>query len=212
VAGIVAGYALYRSQWWHDATAAPMADVRGASPPPASVVVAPPPAAAPPNASGAVRGVTDREIVLGMATAMSGPAREYGRQMKLGIEAAFQRVNDHGGVHGRQLRLVTVDDGYEPARTTSAMKQLYEHHGVFGIIGNFGTPTATVAVPFALDHKMLFFGAYSGASLLPVASRSTRSLRLQLPGELCRGSVRDHELLDPRAPHPARAHRCACTE
>ncbi|HEX7839333.1 MAG TPA: ABC transporter substrate-binding protein, partial [Kofleriaceae bacterium] len=86
--------------------------------------------------------------------------------MKLGIEAAFQRMNDRGGVHGRQLRLVTADDGYEPARTASAMKELYEHHGAFGIIGNFGTPTAAVAVPFALDHKMLFFGAYSGASLL----------------------------------------------
>jgi ABC-type branched-subunit amino acid transport system substrate-binding protein len=86
--------------------------------------------------------------------------------MKLGIEAAFQRTNDRGGVHERQLRLVTADDGYEPARTESAMKELYEHHGVFGIIGNFGTPTAAVAVPFALDHKMLFFGAYSGASLL----------------------------------------------
>jgi ABC-type branched-subunit amino acid transport system substrate-binding protein len=163
VAGAATGYAFRRLQPSHDAAA--VADVRGA-PPPAAPAVAPPPAAAPPSEARAVRGVTDREIVLGMATAMSGPAREYGRQMKLGIEAAFQRANDHGGVHGRQLRLVTVDDGYEPARTASAMKELYEHHGAFGIIGNFGTPTAAVAVPFALDHKMLFFGAYSGASLL----------------------------------------------
>lgn len=165
VAVVAAGYAFHRSRLWDDAATAPVADVRGA-PPPAAPAVEPPRAAVRPSAPSAVRGVSDREIVLGMATAMSGPAKEYGRQMKLGIEAAFQRTNDGGGIHGRQLRLATVDDGYEPARTATAMKELYEHHGVFGIIGNFGTPTAAIAVPFALDHKMLFFGAYSGASLL----------------------------------------------
>src|SRR5262249_54206716 len=70
------------------------------------------------------------------------------------------------GVHGRRLRLVTVDDGYEPPRTTQAMQELYERHQVFGFIGNTGTPTAAVAVPFALEKRTIFFGAYSGASLL----------------------------------------------
>lgn len=163
-AGGAVGYAFQRSQLWADAAAAPAVTVRVA-PPPAAQAIEPPRAVAPPTVSRAVRGVTDREIALGMATAMSGPAKEYGRQMKLGIEAAFQRANDRGGVHGRQLRLITADDGYEPARTGAAMKELYEH-GAFGIMGNFGTPTAAIAVPFALDHKMLFFGAYSGASLL----------------------------------------------
>jgi branched-chain amino acid transport system substrate-binding protein len=161
-AGGGAGYVFHRSPEEHNAATALAAGVRGA-PPPVAPAADPRQAAIPPSA---VRGVTDREIVFGMATAMSGSAKEYGRQMKLGIEAAFQHANDRGGVHGRQLRLVTVDDGYEPARTASAMKELYEHHGPFGIVGNFGTPTAAVALPFALDHKMLFFGAYSGAALL----------------------------------------------
>jgi ABC-type branched-subunit amino acid transport system substrate-binding protein len=46
------------------------------------------------------------------------------------------------------------------------MKQLYERDQVFGLIGNVGTPTAAVALPYALDHKMLFYGAFTGASLL----------------------------------------------
>jgi len=162
VVGAGAGYVFHRSPEGHNAGTVLAAGVRGA-PPPVAPAADPRQAAIPPSA---VRGVTDREIVFGMATAMSGSAKEYGRQMKLGIEAAFQHANDRGGVHGRQLRLVTVDDGYEPARTASAMKELYEHHGPFGIVGNFGTPTAAVALPFALDHKMLFFGAYSGAALL----------------------------------------------
>ena len=52
--------------------------------------------------------------------------------MKLGIEAAFNVANANGGVHGRQLRLIAADDGYEPARTAVTMKQLYEKDQVFG--------------------------------------------------------------------------------
>ena len=86
--------------------------------------------------------------------------------MKLGIDTAFNRVNDAGGVEGRMLRLIAADDGYEPTRTPEAMKQLYEKDQIFGIIGNVGTPTAVVAVPFALERKLLFFGAFTGANLL----------------------------------------------
>ena len=86
--------------------------------------------------------------------------------MKRGIEAAFNVANANGGVHGRQLRLIAADDGYEPARTAETMKQLYEKDQVFGVVGNVGTPTAVVALPYALDRKMLFFGAFTGAGLL----------------------------------------------
>src|SRR5690242_5906552 len=113
-----------------------------------------------------VRGVTDSEIRFGISAPFTGPAKELGQNMKLGIEAAFSVANANGGVHGRQLRLVSVDDGYEPSRTAGAMKQLYEGDQVFGLIGNVGTPTAVVALPYALNHKMLFFGAFTGAGLL----------------------------------------------
>jgi ABC-type branched-subunit amino acid transport system substrate-binding protein len=112
------------------------------------------------------RGVTETEIRFGMSAPFSGSAKELGRQMKLGVESAFNVINDAGGVHGRQIKLVAADDGYEPTRTAETMKQLYEKDQVFGIIGNVGTPTAAVALPFALKQRMMFFGAFTGANLL----------------------------------------------
>jgi branched-chain amino acid transport system substrate-binding protein len=119
-----------------------------------------------PRGGSAVRGITDSEIRLGISAPLTGPAKELGQKMKLGIEAAFNVANANGGVYGRQLRLVAADDGYEPTRTAATIKQLYERDEVFGLIGNVGTPTAVVALPYALDHKMLFFGAFTGAGLL----------------------------------------------
>ncbi len=114
----------------------------------------------------AVRGVTDSEIRFGISAPFSGAAKELGQNMKLGIEAAFNVANASGGVYGRQLRLIAADDGYEPTRTAVTMKQLYDKDQVFGLIGDVGTPTAAVALPYALDRKMLFFGAFTGAGLL----------------------------------------------
>jgi ABC-type branched-subunit amino acid transport system substrate-binding protein len=113
-----------------------------------------------------VRGVTDSEIRFGISAPFSGAAKELGQNMKMGIEAAFRVANASGGVHGRQLQLTAADDGYEPTRTAETMKQLYDRDQVFGLVGNVGTPTAVVAVPYALDRKMLFFGAFTGAGLL----------------------------------------------
>ncbi len=123
----------------------------------------PQPAAVPTSTA---RGVTDNEIKFGIVGPFSGASRELGRQMKLGIDAAFNRVNEAGGVSGRMLKLIAADDGYEPSRTLDAMKTLYEKEQVFGFIGNVGTPTAAVAIPYALEKKELFFGAFTGANLL----------------------------------------------
>ena len=119
-----------------------------------------------PHPGPAVRGVTDTEIRFGIAAPFSGSARELGRQMKLGIDTAFGMINTAGGINGRQLRLIAADDGYEPTRTTEAMKQLFEKDKIFGIVGNVGTPTATVALPYTLQQRSLFFGAFTGAGLL----------------------------------------------
>ena len=131
---------------------------------PAPVFAATPTAIAP--AANAVRGVTDREIRFGITAAFTGPVKERGRQMKLGIETAFNRVNDAGGVGGRMLRIIAADDGNEPTRTREAVRQLYEKDQVFGIIGSIGTATAAAAVPYLLERRMLFFGAYTGGNVV----------------------------------------------
>ncbi|HZZ61324.1 MAG TPA: ABC transporter substrate-binding protein [Roseiarcus sp.] len=159
-----------------DASAAPVAasSVTPATPPgPTNNVssVATANVEAPPTAQNTapgnlLHGVNDTEILFGMAAPFSGASRELGRQMKIGVETAFAPINSAGGVNGRQLKLVAADDGYEPVRTADAMRVLYDKDQVFGFIGNVGTPTAAVALPFALDHRALFFGAFSGANLL----------------------------------------------
>src|SRR5215470_4414455 len=110
-----------------------------------------------------IRGVTDNEIRLGISAAFTGSAKELGIQMKLGIQTAFNLINDAGGIHSRQLRLVAADDGYEPMRAAETMNELYEKQQVFGFVGNVGTPTAVVALPYALERRTLFFGAFTGA-------------------------------------------------
>jgi len=127
---------------------------------------APPPAVSFANSVSAVRGVSDTEIRFGITAAFTGPVRERGRQMKLGIETAFNQVNDAGGIAGRKLRIIAADDGNEPARTLQAVRQLYEKDQVLGLIGSIGTATAAVAVPFALERRMLFFGAYTGGMVV----------------------------------------------
>jgi ABC-type branched-subunit amino acid transport system substrate-binding protein len=113
-----------------------------------------------------INGVTDTEITFGMAAPFSGSAKELGRGMKTGIEVAFAAANEQGGVNGRKLRLIALDDGYEPLRTKDVMRELVEQRKVFAVIGNVGTPTSAVAVPYALEKKVLFFGAFTGAGLL----------------------------------------------
>jgi len=106
------------------------------------------------------------EIVLGMSTALTGNAGNLGKDMQRGILAGLERANRSGGVNGRKLRLITLDDGYEPTRTAPNMLQLIEKDNVLAIIGNVGTPTAIVAVPLANDQRILLFAAYSGGPIL----------------------------------------------
>jgi ABC-type branched-subunit amino acid transport system substrate-binding protein len=120
----------------------------------------------PPEVPQTARGVSDTEILMGMSAAFSGPSRELGARMKLGIETAFDAINENGGIAGRKLRLVALDDGYEGKRALENVRELIEKRGVFGIIGNVGTPTALLAMPYVVSKKTLFFGAFTGANLL----------------------------------------------
>ncbi|MBC5764380.1 ABC transporter substrate-binding protein [Ramlibacter sp. GTP1] len=106
------------------------------------------------------------EIVLGQFAAHSGPAAELGRRMKVGIETCFSDVNAAGGVHGRTLRLVARDDGYEPERAAAACKQLIAEDRVFALIGSVGTPTNIAAVPAINAEGIPLIGPFTGAQAL----------------------------------------------
>ncbi len=106
------------------------------------------------------------EIVLGMSTALTGPASQLGLNMRIGVLAALEEANRAGGIHGRSLRLASLDDGYEPSRTAPNMHELISQHKVLAVIGNVGTPTAVAAIPIANSRRTLLFGAFTGAGVL----------------------------------------------
>ena len=111
-------------------------------------------------------GVTDDKILFGQSAAFSGPAWELGTNMQLGILSAFQEVNAAGGVHGRQLELVALDDGYEPEAAISNTFSLIEEEQVFALIGAVGTPTSRSAVPVAYESDVPYVAPFTGAAFL----------------------------------------------
>jgi len=111
-------------------------------------------------------GVSGDTIIFGQAAVLEGPASALGLGMQLGLNAAFNEVNAKGGVHGRKLKLISVNDGYEPDRAITATKKLIEEDKVFALIGPVGTPTSAAAQPIATAAGVPFMGAFTGAGFL----------------------------------------------
>ena len=111
-------------------------------------------------------GVSAERVLFGQSAAFSGPARELGHNMQLGILAAFQEANAQGGVHGRRLELKPLDDAYEPEAAVVNTKQLIEVDKVFALIGAVGTPTSRSAVPVAVEANTPYLAPFTGAAFL----------------------------------------------
>ena len=109
---------------------------------------------------------TGKTVLLGMSTALSGPAAELGENMRAGVLASLEEANRAGGIGGRKLELRAFDDQYEPAQTVPNMRRLIEQERVVAVIGNVGTPTAVAAIPIANETKTPFYGAFTGAGVL----------------------------------------------
>jgi ABC-type branched-subunit amino acid transport system substrate-binding protein len=105
-------------------------------------------------------------IILGMSTALSGPAQSLGIEIKTGIESYFARINEEGGVYGRRIKFITLDDGYVPEAAIRNMHILIDEKKVLAVLGNMGTPTAAVTVPIATEKKTLLFAPGTGAELV----------------------------------------------
>jgi branched-chain amino acid transport system substrate-binding protein len=118
------------------------------------------------SGTAAAQGVSADKIRLGQAAVFSGPAAQLGIQMRNGIKAYFDYVNENGGVHGRKLELVTEDDGYEASRAPGASKKLIEEHKVFALLGYVGTPTGAAHLPVVTQAKVPLVGMFTGAEIL----------------------------------------------
>ena len=111
-------------------------------------------------------GVSAEEILFGQSAALTRPSGALGRGMKLGIETAFAEANRNGGVHGRQVKLLSVNDRYEPDSAAAATQYLLDDRQVFALIGAVGTPTSRAAVPLAEAAGAPFIGPFTGAQFL----------------------------------------------
>ncbi len=105
-------------------------------------------------------------LKFGMSTVLTGPNASIGKEFSFGVKALFAKINKKGGIHGKKLKLIVLDDGYDPKRTIKNMYKLIKKEKVLGIIGNVGTPTGVVAMPIAIQNKILFFAPFTGAQAL----------------------------------------------
>ncbi|MEA2741035.1 MAG: branched-chain amino acid transport system substrate-binding protein [Acetobacteraceae bacterium] len=112
-------------------------------------------------AAAADPGVTDKEITLGQTMAYSGPASAYAAFGKSQL-AYLRMINDKGGVHGRKINLISLDDGYSPPKTIEQTRRLVEQDKVFFIFAAEGTAPNVVIRKYLNDHKVPQVFATSG--------------------------------------------------
>ncbi|MEB3263223.1 MAG: ABC transporter substrate-binding protein [Synechococcus sp.] len=106
------------------------------------------------------------ELVLGQSAPFSGPSGQLGREYRDGAWAWFAELNRRGGVHGRQLRLVSLDDRYEPALTLANTRQLIGPDRAFLLFGYVGTPTVKEVLPLVEKERIPLVAPLTGARLL----------------------------------------------
>jgi branched-chain amino acid transport system substrate-binding protein len=108
-------------------------------------------------------GITDKEVKLGGSYPFSGPASAYGI-IGEGAKAYFKFINGKGGVGGRKITFITLDDGYEPPKALQNAKRLIQQEGVFALFNTLGTPNNLAIWDFVNQQKVPQLFVATGAS------------------------------------------------
>ncbi len=108
-------------------------------------------------------GVSDTEIKIGNTNPYSGPASSYGTIGKV-IKAYFDKVNAEGGVNGRKIKFITLDDGYSPPKTKEQFRKLVEREKVLFIFQSLGTPTNSAVHKYMNKKKVPQLFVATGAT------------------------------------------------
>src|SRR5437868_8000673 len=108
-------------------------------------------------------GVTDSEIKLGQTSPYSGPASAYNVIAKTQL-AYFKMINDQGGINGRKINLISIDDAYSPPKTVEQTRKLVEQEGVAFVFGGLGTAANLAVRKYFNDRQVpqLFLLSGSG--------------------------------------------------
>jgi len=107
--------------------------------------------------------VSDTEIKIGQTLPYSGPASSFatiGRTQG----AYYRMVNEQGGVGGRKITFISLDDGYSPPKTVEQTRRLVEEEGVLGIFGSLGTPTNAAVQRYLNERKVPQLFLFTGTS------------------------------------------------
>lgn len=108
-------------------------------------------------------GVTDTEIKLGQTEPYSGPVTALSMFAKAQI-AYIAKINSEGGINGRKINLISLDDGYSPPKTVEQTRRLVEQDGVLAIFGTMGTATNLSVRKYLNEHKVPQLFALTGSS------------------------------------------------
>lgn len=141
------------------ATAAPATAPTSAPAAPAAATSAPAPA----TGGAATPGVTDTEIVIGSWGPQDGPAGAYGIIDRT-IAVYFEKVNQDGGINGRQIRFVYENDSYEPAKTVAAVKKLVEEDQVFALVAGLGTRNNLAVMEYLIQNNVPHIAPATGST------------------------------------------------
>jgi branched-chain amino acid transport system substrate-binding protein len=115
-------------------------------------------AAAAVQAQSPAPGVSKNEIVLGTIQDLSGPLASYGKQIRMGMQMRVDEANEMGGVHGRKIRLLVEDDGYDPKKSVlAAQKLVTQDNGIFAVVGHVGTAQNIAAMPVQFEKNVINF-------------------------------------------------------
>jgi len=108
-------------------------------------------------------GATDSEIKIGNTNPYSGPASSYAAIAKT-IDAYFKGINDSGGINGRKIKFISLDDGYSPPKTVEVVRQLVEQDKIFALFQSLGTPCNTAIHKYMNQKKVPQLYVATGAS------------------------------------------------
>lgn len=105
-------------------------------------------------------------ILLGQSLPLSGPSAQIGKKYQAGTLAWFNEVNRQGGINGKKIRLISLDDQYEPELTIKNTKTLLAKPNLLALFGYVGTPTTKEILPFIEERKVPLIAPLTGASIL----------------------------------------------
>ena len=112
-------------------------------------------AASAPLALAQTQGVTKDEIVVGSLQDLSGPLAGFGKQLRAGLLLRAEELNEQGGVHGRRIRLVIEDDGYDPRKAVLGAQKLVNQDRIFAMVAHLGTAPNMAAMPIQFEKNVI---------------------------------------------------------